>query len=68
MGLIAGGVGIAALKVAKVGLFAGLFKFLSPAGSSSPPSSSRIVAGIKRIFTGKPAAPAERDEAPADGH
>ncbi len=67
MGLIAGGVGLAALKVAKVGLIAGLFKYLLVGWKFVAAFFVAMFAGIKRIFTGKPAAPPKETKLPPTG-
>ena len=61
MGIILGGAGIAAVKVAKVGLLAGLLKFLIAGWKIVVAFFIAMGAGIKRIFTGKSAVPPSRE-------
>ncbi len=56
MGLILGGAGIAAVKVAKIGLLAGLLKFIVAGWKIVAAFFVAMFAGIKRFFTGKGAA------------
>ncbi|HEY1584398.1 MAG TPA: DUF2167 domain-containing protein [Polyangia bacterium] len=65
MGLILGGAGIAA--VAKGGLFAGLFKVLIAGGKFIIAGLIALFAGLKRFFTGKPAAPPKETKLPPTG-
>jgi uncharacterized membrane-anchored protein len=62
MGLILGGAGIAAVKVAKVGLLAGLFKFLIAGWKIVVAFFIAMGAGIKKFFTGKSAGVPEQKE------
>jgi len=66
MGLILGGAGIAAAKVVKVGLLAGLLKFLVAGWKIVAAFFIAIGAGIKRFFTGKPA-PQKETKLPPTG-
>ncbi len=66
MGLILGGAGIAAVKVAKVGLLAGLLKYLVAGWKIVAAFFIAIGAGIKRFFTGKPA-PQKETKLPPTG-
>ena len=66
MGLILGGAGIAAVKVAKVGLLAGLLKFLVAGWKLVAAFFVAMFAGIKRFFTGKPA-PQKETKLPPPG-
>ena len=66
MGLILGGAGIAAVKVAKIGLLAGLFKFLVAGWKVVAAFFVALGAGIKRFFTGKPA-PQKETKLPPTG-
>ncbi|MCU1279199.1 MAG: putative inner rane protein [bacterium] len=62
MGLILGGAGIAAVKVAKVGLLAGLLKFDIAGWKIVAAFFLALGAGIKRIFTGKSAGVPQQEE------
>jgi uncharacterized membrane-anchored protein len=62
MGLILGGAGIAAVKVAKVGLLAGLLKFIIAGWKIVAAFFIAMFAGIKKIFTGKSAGVPEQKE------
>jgi uncharacterized membrane-anchored protein len=66
MGLILGGAGIAAAKVVKVGLLAGLLKFLIAGWKIIAAFFIAIGAGIKRFVTGKPA-PQKETKLPPTG-
>lgn len=66
MGLILGGAGIAAAKVVKVGLLAGLLKFLVAGWKIVAAFFIAIGAGVKRFFTGKPA-PQKETKLPPTG-
>lgn len=66
MGLILGGAGIAAVKVVKVGLLAGLLKFLIAGWKIVVAFFVAVGAGIKRFFTGKPA-PQKETKLPPTG-
>ena len=66
MGLILGGAGIAAVKVVKVGLLAGLLKFLIAGWKIVAAFFIALGAGIKRFFTGKPA-PQKETKLPPTG-
>jgi uncharacterized membrane-anchored protein len=65
MGLILGGAGIAA--VAKTGLLAGLLKVLIAGGKFIAAGLIALFAGLKRVFTGKPAAPPKETKLPPTG-
>jgi uncharacterized membrane-anchored protein len=65
MGLILGGAGIAA--VAKGGIFAGLLKVLIAGGKFIAAGVIALFAGLKRFFTGKPAAPPKETKLPPPG-
>ncbi|HXU71692.1 MAG TPA: DUF2167 domain-containing protein [Polyangia bacterium] len=65
MGLILGGAGIAA--VAKGGVLAGLLKVLVAGGKFIAAGVIALFAGLKRFFTGKPAAPPKETKLPPTG-